>query len=105
MEINFSLSSIRPWLTRKMVDKIMVKSLMFLVYIYLHVTKFMFMIPTSELIAPTKVSLPKPIAVTRVASIDIVRALTMVLMIFVNDLGSLKNIPSWLEHVPPGVDG
>ena len=29
----------------------------------------------------------------------------MVLMIFVNDLGSLKNIPPWLEHVAPGVDG
>lgn len=29
----------------------------------------------------------------------------MVLMIFVNDLGSLKNIPVWLEHVPSGVDG
>jgi predicted acyltransferase len=28
-----------------------------------------------------------PIPVTRVATIDIVRALTMVLMIFVNDLG------------------
>jgi predicted acyltransferase len=29
----------------------------------------------------------------------------MVLMIFVNDLWSLKNIPGWLEHVAPGVDG
>jgi heparan-alpha-glucosaminide N-acetyltransferase len=44
-------------------------------------------------------------AITRIASIDIIRALTMVLMIFVNDLGSLKNIPGWLEHVEPGVDG
>lgn len=26
-------------------------------------------------------------------------------MIFVNDLGSLRNIPDWLEHVAPGVDG
>lgn len=41
----------------------------------------------------------------RIASIDILRALTMVLMIFVNDLWSLKNIPTWLEHVAPGVDG
>lgn len=41
----------------------------------------------------------------RVASIDILRALTMVLMIFVNDLGSLNNIPGWLEHVERGVDG
>jgi predicted acyltransferase len=41
----------------------------------------------------------------RVTSIDILRALTMVLMIFVNDLWSLKNIPAWLEHVEGGVDG
>lgn len=48
---------------------------------------------------------PKPVSVQRVTSIDILRALTMVLMIFVNDLWSLKNIPGWLEHVAPGVDG
>jgi predicted acyltransferase len=41
----------------------------------------------------------------RITSIDILRALTMVLMIFVNDLWSLKNIPAWLEHVERGVDG
>jgi hypothetical protein len=41
----------------------------------------------------------------RVLSIDILRALTMVLMIFVNDLWSLKDIPSWLGHVEKGVDG
>jgi heparan-alpha-glucosaminide N-acetyltransferase len=40
-----------------------------------------------------------------VASIDILRALTMVLMIFVNDLWSLKDIPEWMEHVERGVDG
>lgn len=42
---------------------------------------------------------------SRIASIDIVRALTMVLMIFVNDLWSLQNIPEWLGHVGRGVDG
>ena len=47
----------------------------------------------------------KSTPVTRVASIDIVRALTMVLMIFVNDLWSLKEIPAWLGHVESGVDG
>lgn len=41
----------------------------------------------------------------RIASIDILRALTMVLMIFVNDLWSLKDIPAWLGHVASGVDG
>ena len=47
----------------------------------------------------------KPALLQRVTSIDILRALTMVLMIFVNDLWSLKNIPGWLEHVERGVDG
>ena len=50
-------------------------------------------------------SLPKPALMQRITSIDILRALTMVLMIFVNDLWSLKNIPGWLEHVEHGVDG
>jgi predicted acyltransferase len=34
----------------------------------------------------------------RLASVDALRALTMLLMIFVNDLVSLKDVPSWLEH-------
>ncbi len=34
----------------------------------------------------------------REISIDIFRAVTMLLMIFVNDLWSLKGIPKWLEH-------
>jgi heparan-alpha-glucosaminide N-acetyltransferase len=42
---------------------------------------------------------------SRIASIDIFRALTMVLMIFVNDLWSLKEIPEWLGHMPAKFDG
>jgi len=34
----------------------------------------------------------------RIASIDIFRALTMFLMIFVNDLWTLRGIPDWLGH-------
>ena len=41
----------------------------------------------------------------RIASIDILRALTMLLMIFVNDLWSLSNIPQWLEHTAAEADG
>ncbi len=48
---------------------------------------------------------PKQGLIPRIASIDILRALTMVLMIFVNDLWSLTNIPAWLGHVEKGVDG
>ena len=52
-----------------------------------------------------RLSITRNPSASRIASIDITRALTMVLMIFVNDLGSLKDIPLWLEHVQPGVDG
>jgi predicted acyltransferase len=41
----------------------------------------------------------------RIAAIDVLRALTMLLMIFVNDLWSLSNIPSWLEHTAAEDDG
>ena len=41
----------------------------------------------------------------RLKSIDILRALTMLLMIFVNDLWSLTNIPAWLGHKATDVDG
>ena len=44
-------------------------------------------------------------AVNRLKSIDIFRALTMLLMIFVNDLWSLSDIPDWLGHKPAEVDG
>ena len=47
----------------------------------------------------------KPVLPSRVDTIDVLRAMTMILMIFVNDLWSLTNIPVWLEHVPGGVDG
>ena len=41
----------------------------------------------------------------RVVSIDILRALTMTLMVFVNDLWSLSAIPGWLEHTAAAEDG
>jgi heparan-alpha-glucosaminide N-acetyltransferase len=41
----------------------------------------------------------------RIKSIDIIRALTMLLMIFVNDLWSLTDIPGWLEHKAANEDG
>ena len=48
---------------------------------------------------------PSASSPVRIASIDILRALTMILMIFVNDLWSLRDIPAWLGHVESGVDG
>ncbi|HEX9511123.1 MAG TPA: DUF5009 domain-containing protein [Puia sp.] len=37
-------------------------------------------------------------ASSRLASVDAFRALTMFLMIFVNDLWSLSDVPEWLDH-------
>lgn len=37
-------------------------------------------------------------AIRRIASIDVFRALTMLLMIYVNDLWTLKGVPHWLVH-------
>ena len=42
---------------------------------------------------------------SRILSIDILRALTMLLMIFVNDLGNVVNAPGWLEHTTKYTDG
>ena len=63
------------------------------------------MMPFPTLEESVKTTGAKTSSLSRIASIDILRALTMVLMIFVNDLGSLRGIPVWLEHVESGVDG
>lgn len=41
----------------------------------------------------------------RIASIDVFRALTMFLMVFVNDLWTGKDIPRWLDHASATADG
>jgi predicted acyltransferase len=41
---------------------------------------------------------------TRVRSIDAFRAVTMFLMIFVNDLEGVPNVPQWLKHAGENVD-
>jgi predicted acyltransferase len=46
----------------------------------------------------------KPLS-KRLLSIDVFRAITMLLMIFVNDVGSVKNIPEWIDHVKADEDG
>ena len=40
----------------------------------------------------------------RIASIDILRALTMVLMIWVNDFWTLSGVPKWLQHASASED-
>jgi heparan-alpha-glucosaminide N-acetyltransferase len=41
----------------------------------------------------------------RILSVDIFRAVTMLLMIFVNDLWTLHGVPGWLEHAAANEDG
>ncbi|MBB5437885.1 putative acyltransferase [Pedobacter sp. AK017] len=41
----------------------------------------------------------------RFQAVDVLRALTMFLMIFVNDVGSVKYLPHWVDHVEADVDG
>ena len=40
----------------------------------------------------------------RIFSIDVFRAITMLLMIFVNDFWSLTGIPDWLQHAKADQD-
>jgi len=44
------------------------------------------------------------ISQNRIFSIDVFRAITMLLMIFVNDLWSLTGVPLWLEHAQADQD-
>jgi heparan-alpha-glucosaminide N-acetyltransferase len=44
------------------------------------------------------IQFPMNQVIRRQASIDVFRALTMFLMIFVNDFGTLADVPAWLEH-------
>lgn len=41
----------------------------------------------------------------RLHSIDVFRAVTMFLMIFVNDVGAATNIPEWIKHADAQTDG
>ena len=41
----------------------------------------------------------------RIQSIDIFRGLTIWVMVFVNDLASVRGIPGWMKHVPAEVNG
>src|ERR1700761_1703311 len=41
----------------------------------------------------------------RLQSIDVLRALNMFFMIFVNDLSGVRNVPEWIDHVKGNEDG
>jgi predicted acyltransferase len=42
---------------------------------------------------------------SRLVSIDAFRGLTILLMVFVNELGGMKGVPGWLKHYPAAEDG
>lgn len=42
---------------------------------------------------------------SRILSVDIFRGLTMMVMVFVNDLSGVKGLPWWNYHMAPGADG
>jgi predicted acyltransferase len=44
-------------------------------------------------------------APARVLSIDIFRGLTVLVMVFVNDVAGVKGLPWWTHHMPEGVNG
>lgn len=46
----------------------------------------------------------KNVPLQRIAAIDVFRALTMTLMLFVNDIPGVKNIPHWLLHAEVNED-
>ena len=51
-------------------------------------------------------SSPSPVTgVQRLPAVDLLRGFTMLLMVFVNDLWSLKDVPQWMLHVAPDADG
>lgn len=41
----------------------------------------------------------------RVYAVDVLRGLTILLMIFVNEVSGIRNLPQWLHHMPHGADG
>ena len=43
--------------------------------------------------------------VMRIQSVDISRGLTILVMVFVNDIAGVKGLPWWTHHMPEGVSG
>ncbi len=48
--------------------------------------------------------LMKDVTLQRIAAVDVFRALTMLLMLFVNDIPGLQNVPHWLMHAEADED-
>ena len=57
--------------------------------------------------APTTVAPTADVGVvpTRMQSVDIFRGLTVLVMVFVNDVAGVKGLPWWTYHMPEGANG
>jgi heparan-alpha-glucosaminide N-acetyltransferase len=55
--------------------------------------------------SPTGSQPISPGAPSRIASIDVFRGLTILVMIFVNDVSEVKGLPWWTYHLPGNVNG
>jgi heparan-alpha-glucosaminide N-acetyltransferase len=57
--------------------------------------------------AASSISMPSAAATirSRITSVDIFRGLTILVMIFVNDLAEVKGLPWWTYHLPGNVNG
>jgi predicted acyltransferase len=41
----------------------------------------------------------------RIESIDVIRGITILIMLFVNDIAGVVGVPAWMKHMPTGTDG
>ncbi|UCE05138.1 MAG: DUF5009 domain-containing protein, partial [bacterium] len=41
----------------------------------------------------------------RIESIDVLRGITILVMLFVNDIAGVRGLPSWMKHVSANIDG
>jgi len=48
---------------------------------------------------------PKPLASKRIVSIDVLRGITILVMLFVNDVAGVYGTPKWMQHVSATTDG
>lgn len=47
----------------------------------------------------------RPTLDQRIESIDALRGIAILLMLFVNDIAGVNGVPDWMKHTPRGMDG
>ncbi len=54
----------------------------------------------SDSLDHSQINLPQ-----RIESIDVLRGITILVMLYVNDVAGVSGTPAWMKHFPPGTDG